>query len=50
MFCTGTLGELVPVVKVDGRTIGPGAPGPVTVRLTRLFRALTEREGTPVCG
>src|SRR5215471_6464944 len=24
MFCTGTLGELVPVLKVDGRTIGKG--------------------------
>jgi branched-chain amino acid aminotransferase len=50
MFCTGTLGELVPVVKVDGRAIGAGVPGPVTAELSRLFRALTEREGTPVVG
>jgi len=48
MFCTGTLGELVPVTKVDGRTIGAGAHGAVTARLSRLFRELTEREGTPV--
>ncbi len=48
MFCTGTLGELVPVIKVDGRTIGPGAPGQVTARLSTLFRQLTEREGTPI--
>jgi branched-chain amino acid aminotransferase len=48
MFCTGTLGELVPVVKVDGRTIGEGTRGGVTGRLTGLFRELTEREGTPV--
>jgi branched-chain amino acid aminotransferase len=48
MFCTGTLGELAPVVKVDGRTIGAGARGPVTDRLTGLFRELTEREGTPM--
>jgi branched-chain amino acid aminotransferase len=48
IFCTGTLGELVPVVKVDGRTISTGGSGPVTVRLTKLFRELTEREGTPV--
>ena len=48
MFCTGTLGELVPVTKVDGRTIGPGSPGPVTARLSHLFRQLTEREGTAV--
>jgi branched-chain amino acid aminotransferase len=50
MFCTGTLGELVPVVKVDGRTIGAGEAGPVTVRLSRLFRRLTEEEGTPLVG
>jgi branched-chain amino acid aminotransferase len=50
MFCTGTLGELVPVVRVDGRTIGDGTGGPVTDRLTTLFRELTEREGTPVQG
>jgi branched-chain amino acid aminotransferase len=48
LFCTGTLGELVPVIKVDGRIIGTGALGPVTQRLTNLFRELTEREGTPV--
>jgi branched-chain amino acid aminotransferase len=46
MFCTGTMGELAPVVKVDGRTIGRGVPGPLTQRLTELFRRLTEREGT----
>lgn len=49
MFCTGTLGELVPVVKVDGRTIGSAGIGPVTERLALLFKALTEREGTVVC-
>jgi branched-chain amino acid aminotransferase len=48
MFCTGTMGELAPVIKVDGRTIGSGAPGPVTLRLTELFQRLTQREGTKV--
>jgi branched-chain amino acid aminotransferase len=48
MFCTGTLGELVPVIKLDGRTIGTVDPAPVTTRLAKLFRELTEREGTPV--
>ena len=48
MFCTGTMGELAPVVKVDGRAIGGGAAGSVTVRLTELFRELTRREGTQV--
>jgi branched-chain amino acid aminotransferase len=48
VFCTGTLGELVPVVKVDGRTIGDGRPGPMTARLSGLFTELTRREGVPV--
>ena len=50
MFCTGTLGELVPVTRVDGRTIGDGTTGPVTRQLTELFRGLTAREGTPIVG
>jgi hypothetical protein len=33
MFACGTLGELVPVVLVDGRVIGSGARGPVTAKL-----------------
>jgi branched-chain amino acid aminotransferase len=48
MFCTGTMGELAPVVKVDGRVIGNGVAGPMTLRLTELFRELTRREGTRV--
>lgn len=48
VFCTGTMGELAPVVKVDGRAIGIGEPGPMTRRLSELFRARTGREGTQV--
>jgi branched-chain amino acid aminotransferase len=48
MFCTGTMGELAPVIRVDGRTIGSGASGPMTKRLSDLFQKLTETEGTPV--
>ena len=48
MFCTGTMGELAAVVRVDGRAIGTGQPGPVTRRLGELFRELTRREGTVV--
>jgi branched-chain amino acid aminotransferase len=47
-FCSGTMGELAPVVGVDGRTIGDGKPGPVTQRLSELFREKTSREGTQV--
>ena len=48
MFCTGTMGELAAVTRVDGRTIGDGEPGPMTARLSALFRELTRREGTEV--
>jgi branched-chain amino acid aminotransferase len=49
-FVTGTMGGLVPVVAVDGRTIGDGqpGPGPVTKHLTAQFAALTAATGTPV--
>ena len=44
-FCTGTMGELAAVTAIDGRTIGDGHVGPVTRRLTSLFRQMTAREG-----
>ena len=47
-FVTGTMGGLVPVVRVDGRAIGDGTPGPVTKRLIALFADLTATTGTPV--
>ena len=48
MFCTGTMGELAPVVELDGRQIGDGTVGPMTRRLSALFRERTEREGYQV--
>lgn len=48
MFCTGTMGELAPVIKVDGRVIGEGKTGRMTNRLGELFRELTASEGTPI--
>lgn len=45
MFCTGTMGELAPVTRVDGRTIANGQCGPMTERLSALFTALTKVEG-----
>ena len=47
-FCTGTMGELAGVTEIDGRTIGTGEPGPVTGRLSGLFRELTARAGTAI--
>jgi branched-chain amino acid aminotransferase len=40
-FLTGTAAEVVPVVKVDSRTIGTGKPGPITRDLEKRFRELT---------
>jgi branched-chain amino acid aminotransferase len=40
-FLTGTAAELVPVVKIDSRTIGAGTPGPVTRDLMGRFHKLT---------
>ncbi len=48
VFVTGTMGGLVPVLAVDGRTIGDGKPGPVTRKLTELFAELTATTGTQV--
>jgi branched-chain amino acid aminotransferase len=48
VFVTGTMGGLVPVVAVDGRTIGDGTAGPVTKHLTELYANLTATTGTVV--
>ena len=47
-FLTGTAAEVIPVVKVDGRTIGTGRPGELTNRLIEAFRTLTRTEGVPI--
>jgi branched-chain amino acid aminotransferase len=47
-FLSGTGAELGPVVQLDGRNIGTGRPGPVTMRILAAFRDLAAREGTPV--
>jgi len=47
-FLTGTGAELVPVVKIDGRVVGAGRPGPITKRLTADYHALTKMSGEPI--
>jgi branched-chain amino acid aminotransferase len=47
-FATGTMGELAPIIEVDGRPIGDGSPGPVTRRLREAFADLVAKEGTQV--
>ena len=41
---TGTFGGLTPVHTVDGRTIGTGEQGPLTVRLRELYEAEIEAD------
>ena len=48
VFTTGTMGELSPVLEVDGRTIGTGEPGPVTERLRDLYAERTSNEGETI--
>ncbi|CAO3358505.1 aminotransferase class IV [Azospirillum palustre] len=36
-FVTGTLGGITPVVRIDGRQIGDGKPGPVTAHIAELY-------------
>ncbi|MGB9813977.1 MAG: branched-chain-amino-acid transaminase [Thermovenabulum sp.] len=47
-FLTGTAAEVIPVVKLDGRPIGNGKPGPITKRLLNDFKEYIENEGTPI--
>lgn len=48
VLLTGTTIEVMPVVKVDDRTVGDGKPGPVTRRLQEAFRRSIERWLAPV--
>lgn len=45
-FLTGTGAEVIPVVKLDGRVIGSGKPGPITQRVLTGFRQRVRVEGT----
>jgi branched-chain amino acid aminotransferase len=48
VFCSGTMGELAGVTWVDGRTIGDGAVGPMTQRVSALYVERTAAGGTRV--
>ncbi|HEX6938978.1 MAG TPA: D-amino acid aminotransferase [Longimicrobiales bacterium] len=41
LFLSGTTTEVMPIARVDGRPIGNGKPGPVTLRLQEAYRAET---------
>jgi D-alanine transaminase len=44
-FVTSASGGVIPVVRIDGRSIGVGRPGPVTRRIHELYQARAESEG-----
>ncbi|MEB2307803.1 MAG: branched-chain-amino-acid transaminase [Candidatus Brocadiaceae bacterium] len=41
-FLTGTAAEIIPVVKIDGRVIGNGKPGKITLELLKSYRDHTK--------
>ena len=47
-FLTGTGAEIVPVISIDGRQIGNGKPGPITLDLLSRFRELRVTDGHKV--
>jgi branched-chain amino acid aminotransferase len=47
-FITSVSREVMPVVRVDGRLVGDGRPGPVTREIATRFAALVERDAEPV--
>jgi branched-chain amino acid aminotransferase len=48
VFCTGTMGEIAGVTEIDGRPIGTGKVGPVTLRVATLYREHAAASGVPV--
>jgi branched-chain amino acid aminotransferase len=48
VFCTGTMGELAGVIRIDNRQIGDGNIGPMTKRLSDLYLKKTAAEGAQV--
>ncbi len=41
-FLTGTFGAQTPISEIDGRRIGTGEAGPMTLRLRALYKDLVE--------
>ncbi|HEY7490077.1 MAG TPA: branched-chain-amino-acid transaminase [Candidatus Tectomicrobia bacterium] len=48
-FMTGTGAEIVPVVRLDGRQIGSGRPGPITAQIRQQFAVLCRGDGVKTC-
>lgn len=48
VWTTGTMGEVTPVVKIDGRTIGDGQVGPITKRMQNSYKKLAQAQESGV--
>jgi len=48
IFVTGTAAESAPMTKLDGRLIGTGKPGQLTLRMVEAFEIITQTTGTPI--
>ncbi|MCL7048329.1 hypothetical protein MKW94_025745 [Papaver nudicaule] len=48
VWTTGTMGELTPVVIIDGRVVGNGKVGPVTRQLQNAYKNMTAELGVPI--
>eukprot|EP00055_Hartaetosiga_balthica_P017504 m.117960 g.117960 ORF g.117960 m.117960 type:complete len:1450 (-) comp9335_c0_seq1:1880-6229(-) len=48
VFISSSFGEIVPVVKIDGRTIGTGSRGPVTEQVQHAFADFVATNGVPI--
>ena len=44
IFLTGTIKKVMPVSHLDGRTVGLGKPGPITLKLLRLYDDLLTKK------
>lgn len=48
MFVAGTAAEVVAVQQIDGRPVGTGKPGPITLAIQKVFREMVGSEGYPI--
>ncbi len=48
VFVTGTAAEAAPITRLDGRVIGTGKPGPMTLKMAEAFEKITQSTGTPI--
>ena len=44
IFLTGALKKVMPVSHLDGRPVGSGKPGPITLNLLRLYEDLLTKK------